>query len=583
MRRFGIRRMPDPFAGRMVFLRVILAVSAAVLAGRLFHIQVISHSFYSALASDQHDIFRELFPERGGVFLADPDSPDGRFPVAVNKTMYTAYADTRKMEPADREAAVRALSPILGIDEPVLDGKLGVEDDPYVPLKSRLDEDTVERLRSLKVRGIAFSPQSFRFYPESETACHLTGFVGSDEGGNLVGRYGVEGYWNTELSGQAGYLDSRGNSTDGVAVGGSGFRPAQDGADIVLTVDRSIQFVACSKLREAVIGFQAVGGSVVVMEPDTGRLLAVCGYPDFDPNDYSSVRDMSVFNNPATYHAYEPGSVMKPLTMAAAIDAGKVSPNTTYEDTGQVKIGPYTISNSDGKANGRQTMTQVLEKSLNTGAIFAVRELGPDRFLEYVEAFGFGQPTGVEIAAETAGDISSLRKRGDIWSTTGSYGQGITATPIQLVAAFGALANGGRLMRPHVVSEVRYPDGTGNRIEPQSVRQVVSKRTADMVSGMLVQVVENGHGKRAGVPGYWVAGKTGTAQMARADGGGYDKDRFIGTFVGFAPVDDPAFVMLVKIESPQGVSFAESTAAPLFGELASFLLQYIKIPPDRPY
>jgi cell division protein FtsI/penicillin-binding protein 2 len=267
--------------------------------------------------------------------------------------------------------------------------------------------------------------------------------------------------------------------------------------------------------------------------------------------------------------------------MAAAIDAGKVTPKTTYTDTGQVAIGQYTIRNSDGKANGIQTMTDVLEKSLNTGAIFAVRQLGAEKFRQYVDGFGFGQPTDLGLDGESKGDVSSLTKRGDIWSATASYGQGITVTPVQMAAAYSALANGGKLMKPYVVAEVKYPDGSGFRGEPQELRQVISKRAADLISGMLVRVVEDGHGKQAAVPGYWVAGKTGTAQISDGQGG-YEKEQFNGTFVGFAPVDNPAFVMVTKIERPQDVVFAESSAAPLFGGIAAFLLQYLQIPPDRP-
>lgn len=576
-------RNVDPSARRLTVVRVGLVLAMALVVSRLFYIQVLSHGFYSALASDQHGIFSELFPERGQIWLTDPKSPDGQFPIAVNKTLTMVYADTRNLTAEETEAAAQALAEALSLDEATVLEKLSVPDDPYVPIQGKVDDDAVAGLRELDLAGIHFSPQTFRYYPEKQTACHLTGFVGSSEEGERVGRYGVEGHWDEALSGQQGFLASeRDPAGRFITAGNHDFQPAQDGADIRLTVDRNIQFIACEKLRDAVGQFQATGGAVVILEPDSGRILAMCGSPSFDPNQYSQVSRMSDFNNPATYYAYEPGSVFKPLTMAAAIDVGAVTPKTGYNDTGSVEIGKYTIRNSDGQAHGWQTMTQVLEKSLNTGAIFAVRELGADRFRKYMEAFGFGELTGVEIDKELPGDISSLSRHGDIWSATASYGQGVTATPLQVAAAFGALANGGKLMRPYLIDEVSYPDGRREKTEPQEVRQVVSKRAADLVSGMLVRVVENGHGKRAGVPGYWVAGKTGTAQISDPNGDGYLKDDFIGTFVGFAPVDDPAFVMLAKVERPQGVSFAESTAAPLFGEIAGFLLQYLEIPPDRP-
>ncbi|MEA3249826.1 MAG: penicillin-binding protein 2 [Patescibacteria group bacterium] len=547
---------------------------------RLFVLQVLSYDFYSALASDQHGIFAELFPERGAIYLSDPKSLSGVFPAAVNRDMALVYAVPRDIE--DPHETAEKVAEILELDAEEIERKLSLEDDPYEPLKRRVSDEVVESLRALELSGIHFAPEAHRFYPEKSNLSHVLGFVGSDEDGERVGRYGVEGYWNAELGGQAGYLETERDPVGRwIGTAERSFRPAEDGVDIVLTIDRTIQYVACDKLNEAVERHGASGGAVVILEPDTGAVLAMCGEPNFDPNTFSTVEDISVFNNPAIFDAYEPGSIFKPVTMSAAIDSGKVGPNTLYNDEGQVKIGPYTIRNSDGKSHGWQTMTQVLEKSLNTGTIFAVTELGPKDFLEYVEGFGFGSTFGIEIDTESRGNISSLEKRGDIWSATASYGQGITVTPLQMAAAFGAIANGGKLMQPHVVDRLIYPDGKEEKTGPTVVRQVITKRAAALVGGMLVKVVEDGHGTRAGVPGYWIAGKTGTAQIPKEAGSGYEEEAFIGSFVGFAPVDDPEFVMLVKIERPTDVQWAESSAAPLFGEIAEFLLNYRQIPPSR--
>jgi cell division protein FtsI/penicillin-binding protein 2 len=267
--------------------------------------------------------------------------------------------------------------------------------------------------------------------------------------------------------------------------------------------------------------------------------------------------------------------------MAAAIDTDKVLPDSTYIDEGFVKYGQFTIKNSDGKANGVPPMTQVLEKSLNTGAIYVEEKLGNDLFRQYVRNFGFGQKTGVELGMEAPGDISSLDKKGDIYSATASYGQGITATPLQIVSAFAAIANGGNLMKAYLVDEINKSDGAKIKTEPKIVRRVINERTATLTSGMLVSVVENGHGKRAGVPGYYVAGKTGTAQVHKSNGPGYEENITIGSFVGFAPVEDPRFAMIVKIDHPRDVQWAESSAAPIFGEIAKFLLNYYQVPTNR--
>jgi cell division protein FtsI/penicillin-binding protein 2 len=572
---------------RLFVLKVLIIVGLSVVGMRLFVLQVLSGAFYAAIASDQHSVFEELIPERGAVYLRDPKSRTGTFPAAINREVTTIYAVPRDVE--DPGAAAAALAPLLEPDETLRDAKKGQlldkllhKDDPYEPLLRRAPDTVADAVRALGLKGIGFAKEPMRFYPEAAALAHVVGFVGMNDNGERIGRYGIEGWWDEQLSGTQGYLQMERDPV-GRLIGSvdHSVAAAVDGSDLTLTIDRTIQYMACEKLQAYVERFSAAGGSVVIMDPKTGAVLAMCNVPNFDPNEYGKVEDVAVYNNAAIITPYEPGSVFKPFTMAAAIDAGKVTPSTTYEDKGEVKIGPYTIRNSDLKANGVQTMTQVLEKSLNTGVIFAVEELGPEKFRQYIEDFGFGSPTGIELETEAAGDVSALAKHGDIWSATASFGQGITTTPLQLATAYGAIANGGKLMRPYIVAEVRHPDGTVDRTEPHDVRQVISKRSASLVAGMLANVVENGHGKRAGVPGYFVGGKTGTAQIA-APGGGYLKDATMGSFAGFAPVDDPAFVMAVKIERPQGVSFAESTAAPLFGEIADFLLHYMEIPPERP-
>ncbi|OGL73638.1 hypothetical protein A3C96_03140 [Candidatus Uhrbacteria bacterium RIFCSPHIGHO2_02_FULL_60_10] len=583
----GNRQRPRPehqHANRpdwhVITVGVAVTFALAILGARLFSLAVLAHDFYSRLAENQHGAFAEFYPDRGSIWFSDPKSPEGRYPAAVNKSLWLAYAEPRQI--ADAAGTAAKLAPILKAEEPELVAKLAGQDDPYEPLAHRLDDPAAAAIRELKLPGIGLTRENFRFYPDSPEGAHLVGFVGSDQEGRRLGRYGIEGYWEKQLAGESGFVSSE---TDplGRWIGAAGrdLRPAKDGDEITLTVDRTIQHVACGKLRDAVAKHGATGGSVVILEPKTGAILAMCGMPDFDANVFSAVTDMRVFNNPVTFTQYEPGSIFKPIVMAAAIDAGAVSPNTTYEDEGSLVIGQYTIKNSDGVGHGLQTMTQVLEKSLNTGVIWAARRLGAERFREYAHAFGFGEKTGIDLDTEAAGDISSLARRGDIWLATASFGQGVSATPLQMAAAYAAIANGGKLMRPYAVAAVKHADGTVEKAEPEAVRQVIAKRAATLVGGMLVRVVEAGHGKRAGVPGYFVAGKTGTAQIPRADGQGYEEHASIGSFAGFAPVDRPAFVMVVKLDRPQDVEWAEASAAPLFGDIAKFLLQYMEIPPER--
>ncbi|MBI4093095.1 MAG: penicillin-binding protein 2 [Candidatus Kerfeldbacteria bacterium] len=573
-------RRQDSSIDRTRVLTAIVGLGVMVIVWRLFSLQVLEHGFYAALAEGQHSLYEKLFPKRGRILMGERRSTQ-EFPLATNEPGKLAYANPARIKD-DPKVMARELASLLDLDEQTVFTRLTKPNDQYEPLKHGLREAEVERVKVLNFAGIEFSDELLRLYPEGRYGSHLVGFLGFD-GDERKGQYGIEGAFEDELSGEPGHLQAE-RDADGrwIAVGSRSITPARHGDDIILTIDRAIEHEACAKLDQAVLKHGADGGSVIVLDPKTGAVLAICGSPDFDPNDYSQVEDASVYLNPVTFKQYEPGSVMKGMTIAAALDQGAITPTTTYTDTGSVAIGKYTIKNSDGKAHGLQTMTQVLEQSLNTGAIFAMREIGPRSFESYLQKFGFGKKTGIELPGESAGDISSLREGKEIFAVTGSYGQGLTVTPLQLAAAYGALANGGVLMKPYAVKEIRQPDGTTTTTQPTAVRSVVSPATATTVSAMLVNAVKNGHGKLAGVPGYFIAGKTGTAQIPKEDGPGYQENVTIGTFAGYGPVDDPKFVMVVRIDRPRDVQFAESSAAPLFGEIANYILHYLEVPPTAP-
>lgn len=572
----------DGSGRRLTVVAVVFCLVGAAIAVRLFMLQVVSYPFYSSLAANSHDVLERLTPVRGNILIRDSDG--NLYPVATNRDTYQVYAEPRNVK--DPQKAAELLAPMLVMDQNELQSKL-TGNGLYAPLTKGVSEDLKRQLVAVMdkdgVTGIQMSREPARVYPEAGMGGHVLGFVGSDANGDRSGRYGIEGYWDKELAGTPGFIAAE-QDVGGrmIPLADNKISPATDGASIVLTIDRTVQFFVCSKLKETVAAHGATGGSAIVYDPKTGAVIAMCGDPDFDPNDYSNVQDISVYNNPATFGQYEPGSVIKAVTMAIAVDQGKVGPKTTYTDEGELKFGPFTIKNSDGKANGVQTMTNVLEKSLNTGAVFAAEQVGLDVFRDYFSRFGFGKKTGIELDSESPGDLSALQKKGEIYMATASFGQGITVTPIQLAAAYGAIANHGVLMKPRIVDSVIWSPTHTETKEPVEVGQVISDRAAALVSGMLVSVVENGHGKKAAVPGYWVAGKTGTAQIPRTDGPGYMTDFTIGTFAGFAPVDDPKFVVVVRIDKPDDTAFAETSAAPLFGEIAKFLLQYYHVQPTRP-
>lgn len=568
----------DAAASRLLVIGAVFFVWSAVIAVRLFDLQVLRADYYSGVAAKAQATYRELTPERGLVYMRETGN---LYPIVSNRDYYLVYADPRQV--TDPGQVVDTLTSVLGLSQdewPAVAAKLARRNDPYEPLRHKVTLDQVKKIRAAGLPGIRDVPVAYRYYPEPAFGGQLLGFVGFAEE-RQVGRYGLEGYFERELAGTIGSLRSVGDAFGRpLAIGERQLSAAENGESLVLTIDRTTQLQACEVLRTGITSFAAEGGTIIVQRPATGELLAMCSLPNFDPESFQDVADPSVYNNPAIFTAYEPGSVFKAITMAAALDRGLVQPQDTYDDTGEIGLASGgKIRNADLKAHGVQTMVQVLEKSLNTGAVYVARKLGRDQFRAYVKDFGFGARTGITLETEVAGDISPLDRRGEIYTMTASFGQGITVTPLQLVAAFGALANGGTLMQPYLVSEHIRPDGTVVAVQPQPIRQVVAPRTASTISGMLVQAVEGVYDHKAKLAGYYVAGKTGTAQIASPDGGyGLDVHH---TFVSYFPASHPEFVVLVKLDRPTKVKHAADSTTVLFHQLAEFLVDYYQIPPQR--
>lgn len=563
---------------RLFFLTIFTLVLTAAVIVRLFALQVLSHSVYRELAENQHGLFQTLVPIRGEVFIHEGKTGK-TVPISVNIEKDLVFAVPPEI--ADKQKTAAALARVLELEKADILESILDDSRKWVPLKKQLPESVSAEIRSLKLVGIYLQPETHRFYPEDELAAQVLGFLGARDEKRL-GQYGVEEKFEETLAGKGGSLrlekDIRGRWITG---GVRKLEEAEDGADLLLTIDRGVQYKAESVIKSTVTTFQADSGSIVIIEPATGKVLAMANYPTFDPNLFNKVEDPAVFRNPIVSEAYEPGSVFKPFTMAAGLDTEAIAPEETFEDKGFVKLADFTIKNANDKTFGVQTMTQVLEQSINTGAIYIQQKTGREKFHEIVRRFGFGEDTGITLPAESPGDIRNLKTGGDIHYATASYGQGITVTALQLAVAYAAIANQGKLMKPYIVEKIIYSDSREESFGASETRQVISARAANTTGAMLVSVVENGHGKRAGVPGYYIAGKTGTAQVARTDAPGYDPENTIGTFAGFGPVGNPAFAMVVKINNPKTVRFAESTAAPAFGEMARFLVNYLQIPPTR--
>lgn len=564
---------------RIFLLLGVITAAMVIIVMRFFALQVLSHDYYDKLASNQHEFEKVIMPKRGDIYLQPSVKDSQPVLVATNIVKNLVFANPKEIENPANTAA--KLSKVLDLPETELLPKLSNTSKNYVPLKKQLSEEISNQIKQMELPGIFLEPEEVRLYPEGNLASQVLGFVGF-KGDQRVGQYGIEGKYEKQLSGTKGILGSEKDVAGRwITFASRNLTPALDGDSIYLTIDPAIQFKAQESLKKAVTEHGADNGSVIVADPKSGAILAMANYPDFNPNEYGKAEHVSHYANPAVSINYEPGSIFKPITMAAALNEGKVTPETTYEDLGVVELDNFKIKNSDNQAHGVQTMKEVLSKSLNTGLVFVEQQLGHETFRKYVKKFGFGADTKIELPGEDEGDISNLERKGDVFYATGSFGQGLTVTPLQMIQAYTAIANGGKMMQPYIVETLKHSDGVEENHRAKELGKVIDSKTAATLSAMLVDVVENGHGKKAAVKGYYIAGKTGTAQVPYKDRPGYDPNRNIGSFIGFGPVDNPRFLMIVKIDSPKDVKFAESTAAPTFGEIASFILNYLQIPPSR--
>lgn len=561
---------------RMTLILLFFLIGISALVVRLFTLQIVHHRDYRELAADQHRLVQELMPERGKIFAQDKNG--ALVPLAFNKIQKNLIASPRDIENPGEMAEILATE--FGLDQEKLLEKLSKAEDAYEIVVKNVDPDRAEALESELPAGFFFEEEKRRVYPHGSLAARLLGFV-SIEVKEEIGRYGLERRYDDNLSGKKGIIrGAKDASGFFVAIARNIVNPPQNGSDLVLTLDYNIQTRAEEVLNGVVRKWSPRSGAILVLEPKTGKILAEAAFPGFDLNEFSKVKDYSIFLNPAVESMFELGSVMKPVTMAAALEEKVVEPSSTYVDSGEAKIGGYTIKNFDLKAYHTQTMTQVIEKSLNTGMVYVSKQLGKEKQLEYFKKFGFGERTIVDLPGEVAGDISNLEARRDIDFATASFGQGIAVTPIQLVRAMAAIANHGKMMRPFSVETIIDDSGNETRTEPLVEREVISTDTAEKITKMLVSAVKNGFENRAGVKGYFVAGKTGTAQIPKSDGRGYS-DKVIHSFIGYAPAFDPKFLVYLQINEPTGNRFAANTLTPAFHDLAQFILNYYEIPPDE--
>lgn len=540
-----------------VFLICVLLVSSLVLY-RLFVLSYVRHSAYSRTAQAQRDNINNVLA-RGNIYLQDALTGE-LFLASANRKFPLAFLVPSKVDWAEKVQMVENLASVLGIETESINRVVETKQDVSKVLKRRLSAEEVEKINNLGLKGVGVSYEMDRFYPGHQLAANTIGFLGYDQAGRS-GQYGIEAFFDDELFGKTGKKDEFN-------------RPS----DVVLTIDKNIQDFIEDRLDSLMEKLEAEGGTIIVQDPQTGKILAMADRPSFDPNDYGDF-PIKHFLNRGIQGVFEPGSSFKPITMAMGLDLAKVTPQTTFTDTGSVEIAGYRIRNFSERVFGEQTMSQVLEKSINTGAMFVQNQVGDDNFLSYIINFGFGQKTGVDLPGEVSGDITNLYSGRKINYLTSSFGQGIAVTPLQMVNAYSAIANGGKLMRPYVVEKIIKEGGGQALTTPEVISIPVSEKTSAKLKAMLVSVVDNGFDK-ARINGYDIAGKTGTAQIPDGSGG-YAEDEYIHDFLGFAPAFDPKFTILIKIDRPKGITFAADSLSPTFRDITQFLINYFKIPPTR--
>ena len=557
----------DQFRYRVYTVMAVMCAAGLMLVGQLIRWQIIEHSRFVALAEAEH---RDelIIPARRGEIR----DRDGHL-LAVDVIQYDISASPKII--SDPQATADRLSSVLGIPRDEVLQHL-TDKAAWSPIAYGVPQNVGETIINWDIVGITAEPRTKRVYPEEKMAAHLLGFVNGDG----HGFYGVEGYYHDLLNGKAGFeAGERSPFGEMIPLGVSHFVPPISGATVYLTINRSVQLLIERELETAVKQYGAQDGSVVVLNPKTGAVLAAASYPAYNPNTYSTTSNNNLFLDPVVSEQYEPGSVFKIVSMAAGLDAGAVTPETTVFDGGSIEFGGRVFYDWDRQAHGVVDMTTVLAKSLNVGIAQVAVKLGKDRFYTYLKRFGFGQLTEIDLGNEGPGRLKTPKDADWHESDLGanSFGQGIAVTPMQIAAAVAAVANQGLLMKPYVVERV-VDSEREIQVKPIMVRRAVSPATATTLTHMLVTALEQADSE-ATLPGYEVAGKTGTAEIPIP--GGYHPTLTLASFAGYLPADDPRVLVLVIIDRPTTSRWGNTTAAPAFKRIAEQLVVLLDIPPDN--
>ena len=555
---------------------------AALLIVRLYFVQIVHGSQYSRDAMGQ---YQESAPEtvrRGSIFFMQKDGT--LLAAATMQSGWRIAIDPRTI--GDPEAVFKQLNAIAPVDKDTFMKSAAKKSDPYEEIATRLSDSAAASIRAKKIPGVLLVADQWRLYPGDMLAAQTIGFVGySASSASKSGVYGLEKMYEATLSHNSSglYVNPFAEIFTNIESALSS-DPAAHKGSIVTSIEPKVEEQLEATLGEVMQTYTPTMAGGIVMDPHTGRIIAIAGRPAFDPNTYNIISDPSVFDNQLVSGRYELGSIMKPLTMAAAIDSGAVTPVTTYDDKGCIERSTYRICNFDLKARGVIPVQQILNQSLNVGASFLADTMGHPTLTRYLQLYGMGERTGIDLPGEVSGDLSPLGSgRGpDVNYDTAAFGQGISVTPIEMIRALSALANGGQLPDPHVVEAIKYDSGVRREIPVMSGPQVLKPATADTVTNMLIKVYDTGllNGQLK-MEHYAIAAKTGTAQIPQKGGGYIPGDVYLHSFFGYFPAHDPKFIVFLFAIKPHGQKYASATLAHPFDEIAKFLINYYDIPPDR--
>lgn len=543
---------------------------------QLYRVQIIGGETYSRRAEKQHLRPVSGIFDRGSIFFSQKDG--NLIDAASLKAGYTIAINPKILK--HPEDVYNNLGFYLDLDEDFYNTRAEKDDDPYEEIAKRVSYEAGEKIKTLDMQGVSIIRENWRFYPGNDLAAQTIGFV-SYSGDELKGQYGLESQYDDILERKHGntfqnfFVEMFSNINDIVLQ-----RNSPKGS-IVTTIEPEVQAFVKNELNEVQEEWKSKKIGAIVMNPQNGEIYSMALYPTFNLNEFNIVEDPMLYGNPLVESVYEMGSIVKPLTMAAGLDIDVVTPTSTYYDAGHVTLNTETFYNYDLKGRGTVSMQEVLNQSLNTGVAYVVSQMGNDRFAGYMKEL-FGEKTGIDLPGEVSSLISNLDSTNDIEYATASFGQGIAMSPISITRALAALGNGGLLVQPHLVKEIKYDLGISKKIDVAEPKRIFKEETSEEITRMLVSVVDDAlKGGTVALKDWSIAAKTGTAQIAKIDGRGYYDDRYLHSFFGYFPAYDPQLIVFLYHIEPQGARYASETLTKPFMNIAKFLIQYYEIPPDR--